>query len=53
MWGDESESFALFPDYITRFKAADSANRAYLSTIANGTVGISAGIRVSVWAPQH
>ena len=37
MWGDESESFALFPDYITRFKAADSANRAYLSTLANST----------------
>jgi hypothetical protein len=23
IWGDGSECFALFPDYITRFKAAD------------------------------
>lgn len=37
MWGDETESFALFPDYITRFKATDSASKAYLSTLANGT----------------
>lgn len=26
IWGDESDSFALFPDYITRFKAADPTN---------------------------
>ena len=37
MWGNESKSFALFPDYITRFKAVDSTNRAYLSTLANST----------------
>ena len=37
MWGDESESFALFPDYIARFKAADRTNRAYISTLSNGT----------------
>jgi hypothetical protein len=37
MWGDESESFALFPNYIARFKAADRANRAYISTLPNGT----------------
>ena len=34
MWGDESESFALFPDYIARFKAAD---RTYISTLSNGS----------------
>lgn len=37
MWGDESESFALFPEYIERFKAADIENRAYLETTSNGT----------------
>jgi hypothetical protein len=37
MWGDESELFALFPDYITRFKAIDSINRVYLSTLTNST----------------
>jgi hypothetical protein len=37
MWGDESESFALFPDYIARLKAADSANRVYISTLYDGT----------------
>lgn len=37
MWGDESESFALFPDYIARFKSADRSNRAYISTRTNGT----------------
>jgi MuDR family transposase len=37
MWGNESESFALFPDYITRFKAVDRSNRAYISTLSNGT----------------
>lgn len=37
MWGNESESFALFPDYIARFKAADRTNVAYISTLSNGT----------------
>lgn len=37
MWGNESDSFALFPDYIARFKAADRANRAYISTLHDGT----------------
>jgi hypothetical protein len=37
MRGSESESFALFPDYIARFKAADRNNAAYISTISNGT----------------
>jgi hypothetical protein len=37
MWGNESKSFALFPNYIARFKAADKANRAYISTLPNGT----------------
>ena len=30
LWGDESECFAQFPDYIDRFKSADPQNRAYL-----------------------
>jgi len=37
MWGNKSESFALFPDYITRFEAADRANKAYISTRLDGT----------------
>jgi hypothetical protein len=37
MWGDESASFTLFPDYIACFKAVDRANRAYVSTLYNGT----------------
>jgi hypothetical protein len=37
MWGNKSELFALFPDYITCFKAIDSANRVYLSTLTNST----------------
>ena len=37
MWGDESESFTLFPDYIARLKAADSANRVYVSTLYDST----------------
>jgi MULE transposase domain/MuDR family transposase len=32
IWGDESECFAQFPDYIQRFNLADSGNRAYLDT---------------------
>src|ERR1700679_1045279 len=31
IWGDESDSFALFPDYITRFKAADPTNFAAIN----------------------
>src|SRR5258708_35934580 len=30
LWGDESECFAQFPEYIDRFKSADPQNRAYL-----------------------
>ena len=26
IWGDESDCFARFPDYISRFKAADQGN---------------------------
>ena len=37
MWSNKSELFALFPDYIARFRAADRANRAYISTLSNGT----------------
>jgi hypothetical protein len=37
MWGNKSESFALFPNYIARFKAADRTNVPYISTLSNGT----------------
>jgi hypothetical protein len=30
LWGNESECFAQFPDYINRFNSADPQNRAYL-----------------------
>ena len=36
-WGDESESFALFPDYTARFRVADRTNISYISTLSNGT----------------
>lgn len=36
IWGDESKSFALFPDYISRLKAADSSNYAQLQLTQNG-----------------
>jgi hypothetical protein len=37
MWGSESKFFALFPEYITRFKALQIGNKAYLETAYNGT----------------
>ena len=36
MWGDESENFAKFPDYIKRFEDADPQNFAALDTNAIG-----------------
>ena len=36
MWGNESKSFALFPDFIARFKAANRDNKAYISTRLDG-----------------
>jgi hypothetical protein len=32
MWGDESDDFAKFPDYIKRFKDTDPCNFAELDT---------------------
>ena len=36
LWGDESECFAQFPDYVSRFNSADPENRAYLDVGSNG-----------------
>lgn len=36
MWGDESENFAKFPDYIKRFEEADPLNFAALDTTTDG-----------------
>lgn len=35
LWGDESECFAQFPDYISRFNSADPENRAYIDVGSN------------------
>jgi hypothetical protein len=32
MWGDESDDYAKFPDYIKRFKDTDPCNFAELDT---------------------
>lgn len=36
IWGNESESFALFPDYITRFRKANLRNFAQLESGSHG-----------------
>jgi hypothetical protein len=49
LWGDESECFAQFPDYINRCKSADPQNRAYLDIGSNNRFNAvlfaSAGLR--------
>jgi hypothetical protein len=49
LWGNESECFAQFPNYIDRFKAIDSENKAWLDIAIDGafqaTFFAPAGVR--------
>jgi MULE transposase domain/MuDR family transposase len=45
IWGDESECFAQFPDYIARFKSADPKNQAWLD------IGADSKFNAAFFAP--